>query len=338
VTAYHDGAIQDASDATRDPTAVAGRRIVAAVVDGLVVTVPTLLLASRELEYLEQQDVGVPLDTFCDIQRADHEGAVCMQALDRVYFTDGELSPVPSLLALGLALALLVVVQGLTSLTPGKALLGIRTVGEDGRPPGIRRALGRWLLLIVDTAPWFLPLVGLITVLTTVGHRRVGDMAAKTYVVSRADAGQPIVVPGMPVEPVESARPLQPVRPDGQATGEAKAVPEGEPTAETRPDEDDSPRPKHLPARRSARHRAKGAGVAKNAKGPAARREAAVAAAGAKDKTASSAAGQPAPGSTGKDTGYNPQWDPARGTYIVWEPRRGKWLAWDSGAEEWKSL
>jgi len=36
--------------------------------------------------------------------------------------------------------------------------------------------------------------------------------------------------------------------------------------------------------------------------------------------------------------GYNPQWDPARGTYIVWSPERGQWLGWDDAAKEWKAL
>jgi hypothetical protein len=41
---------------------------------------------------------------------------------------------------------------------------------------------------------------------------------------------------------------------------------------------------------------------------------------------------QPAPAT------YNPQWDAARGTYIVWEPGRGKWLGWDDSAKEWRPL
>ena len=36
--------------------------------------------------------------------------------------------------------------------------------------------------------------------------------------------------------------------------------------------------------------------------------------------------------------GYNPQWDPARGTYIVWSAERGYWLGWDDAAKEWKRL
>jgi hypothetical protein len=78
---------------------------------------------------------------------------------------------------------------------------GIRTVRDDGRPPGLLKALVRWLLWIVDGFPYVLPLVGFITALTTVGHRRVGDMAAGTYVVRSSAAGSPVVVPGLTAPP-----------------------------------------------------------------------------------------------------------------------------------------
>ncbi len=89
-----------------------------------------------------------------------------------------------SALSIGWVLAVHVVLTGIVGWTPGKRALGLRTVGEDGGPPGIGRALLRTLLLAVDLQPCGVPAVGLITALTTVGHRRVGDMAAKTSVVS----------------------------------------------------------------------------------------------------------------------------------------------------------
>lgn len=433
MTAYPEGAIQDAS---RDPTAVPGRRIVAAVADGLIVTVPTFLLASREIEFLDEQDVGVPLGDFCDIHQDANEAAVCVQAFDRVYFTDGEVSAGPPLLGLGLALLLLVVLQGLTGLTPGKALLRIRTVGEDGRPPGVGRAAGRWLLLAVDTAPWFVPLVGLITMLTTVGHRRVGDMAAKTFVVSKADTGRPIVVPGytpahaMPAVPLGgpgSRPPGLPEAPGGHrptgvgapggwssgtagapgATGVPGARQEAPPArgAGGTPDPERSGTGRHAPpatgaggtlepaaadasgtrpswpepaadatptAETPADETAKGetaTAAHETAKGETAtagangggseagtpKDKAAAAGTGAgreaetrRDETPAGTDAEPSEsteevpaataGAAGADPTYDPQWDAARGTYIVWEPRRGKWLAWDTTAEEWKSL
>jgi uncharacterized RDD family membrane protein YckC len=96
---------------------------------------------------------------------------------------------------------LLIVLQAFTGFTPGKLITGVRTVREDGRPPGFGKALVRWLLWIVDGFPYFLPLVGFIVGGTTVGHRRVGDMVAKTFVVRAAAAGSPVIVPGLTAPP-----------------------------------------------------------------------------------------------------------------------------------------
>jgi len=52
----------------------------------------------------------------------------------------------------------------------------------------------RWLLWWVD-GPITLFLCGIITSATSRGHRRVGDMAADSYVVAKADAGQPVMLP-----------------------------------------------------------------------------------------------------------------------------------------------
>ena len=90
------------------------------------------------------------------------------------------------------------------------------------------KALVRWVLWIVDGFPYFLPLVGFIVGLTTVGHRRVGDMAAKTFVVRRAAMGSPIVVPGLTAPPAPAgyagAWGAPPPDPTGATTGWGPAV------------------------------------------------------------------------------------------------------------------
>jgi hypothetical protein len=50
------------------------------------------------------------------------------------------------------------------------------------------------------------------------------------------------------------------------------------------------------------------------------------------------APGEAAPAAEAATPDYNPQWDPARGTYIVWSAERGHWLGWDDAAKEWKRL
>lgn len=179
---------------TGDPTAVFGRRVVAAIVDTLILIVPGFMLLSSQFEYLELRS-STEASAFCE-RFMDANNGACFNVNETVYFTEGVFGGA-QLAGLGLSLLVFVVLQGLTGWTPGKLLLGLRTVREDGRPAGIGWAALRWVLLVVDGQPCGLPLVGFITGLTTKGHRRVGDMAAKTFVVRASAAGSPIVVPGL---------------------------------------------------------------------------------------------------------------------------------------------
>ncbi len=80
--------------------------------------------------------------------------------------------------------------QGNTGKSVGMMVMKIQVVMEDGSsPPGAGPAFVRNILLIVDVL--FCGLVGLILMLVTDGHRRLGDMAAKTYVVDEANVGIP---------------------------------------------------------------------------------------------------------------------------------------------------
>ena len=187
-----------------DPTKVIGRRVLATLIDAALVLVPAVALLTSSFEYYPVERLeaeGITAEEFCD-RRID-DGGFCADFSDvddRVYFAD-DLDPGATVAFWGLSILLLVVLQGLTGWTPGKLVTGIRTVRDDGRPPGLLKALVRWLLWIVDGFPYVLPLVGFITALTTVGHRRVGDMAAGTYVVRSSAAGSPVVVPGLTAPP-----------------------------------------------------------------------------------------------------------------------------------------
>jgi len=183
--------------AAADPTAVFARRAIAAVIDGLVILIPTFLLLTASFEYLDVSALDRGADTFCTDYNDQH-GGLCLnlaEVNDRVYFSEGP-SGTTTAMYWGGTFALLVVLQGLTGRTAGKALTGVRTVGEDGAPPGLLKALLRWVLWTVDAFPYVVPLLGPIVALTTQGHRRVGDMVAKTYVVRANAAGAPIAVPG----------------------------------------------------------------------------------------------------------------------------------------------
>jgi uncharacterized RDD family membrane protein YckC len=181
-----------------DPTKVMGRRVIASLIDGTLVIVPAALIASSQFEYLERSELnGVTPTAYCS-QYIDQVGGFCVSVGDRVYFDKGGAGP--SVTLFGLAIVMFVVLQGLTGWTVGKLITGIRTVREDGQKAGLLKCLIRWLMWIVDGLP-FAALVGFIVALTSSGHRRVGDMVAKTFVVRSTSVGQPVFVPGVTAPP-----------------------------------------------------------------------------------------------------------------------------------------
>jgi uncharacterized RDD family membrane protein YckC len=171
----------------RDPTEVIGRRISAFVIDTLLVTgVSVAIFAALK----SNAYTHAPSDA-CQQLRDTGVSDTCIQLGSRAYtWTGGRL-------ALAIALSLLagivnnVLLQGTTGASVGKMMLGLRVVDAGGQVCGFGRAIVRWLFLFVDQACFFI--VGLIVVLVTHPHRRVGDMIAGTYVVSAADAGRPVV-------------------------------------------------------------------------------------------------------------------------------------------------
>ena len=70
--------------------------------------------------------------------------------------------------------------------TPGKRLLKLRVIREDGRPITLWEAMARNLLRIFDAVPgFFLPIysIGLITIFLSNRDQRVGDIFAGTVVI-----------------------------------------------------------------------------------------------------------------------------------------------------------
>ncbi|QLG64259.1 RDD family protein [Halorarum salinum] len=79
-----------------------------------------------------------------------------------------------------------VLLEGAFGRTPGKALLGIAVVGEDGGPCTYTRAAVRTALRFVDWLPAAY-LLGLLSIASTERNRRVGDLLAGTVVVRTRD-------------------------------------------------------------------------------------------------------------------------------------------------------
>jgi uncharacterized RDD family membrane protein YckC len=70
--------------------------------------------------------------------------------------------------------------------TPGKRLLKLRVIRDDGRPITMWEAIARNLLRVFDAAPgFFLPIysIGLIVIFLSNRDQRVGDMFAGTVVI-----------------------------------------------------------------------------------------------------------------------------------------------------------
>lgn len=202
-----------------DPTAVMGRRIGAYLIDGFIGLVLLLFVlgsvlsskadttsfatsgqAADECQVINDTTRDAGTDSDGSTSTAfDESDRFCVPVGDTTYEFTGD--DIGSLLVTIYLVSFLsgglntVVLQGLTGASIGKFLTGLRVVREDGRRVGFGWNLLRQLLSIVDGL--CLGIVGLIVASTSKGHRRVGDMAASTYVVRKTDMGTPIQVPGV---------------------------------------------------------------------------------------------------------------------------------------------
>src|SRR5262245_5107942 len=169
-----------------DPTAVTGRRIGAFLID-LVIGLALLAGVSRfAVESVLYEDLDLcqsdEATDFLGTEDADEDATICTLPGNRMVFVSNGDSQVLEqedtvwLLLTGVVygLAVFVIIQGLTGATPGKAIVGVRTVSQSGDKPGLGRALVRWLLWVVDWFPWccVVPVVGGVCMLTTKGHKR----------------------------------------------------------------------------------------------------------------------------------------------------------------------
>jgi uncharacterized RDD family membrane protein YckC len=172
--------------APRDPTRVVGRRIAAFGIDvGLVAVVAGVAVVATMTRVVE-----APSGT-CPGLLATAGGYVCHQIGGHLYILSQSAQLRVEALAMLAAFLDLVVLQAFTRASVGKHCLGLRVVDEQGLGASFLRTLGRWVFLVVDIGFFF---VGLISIVVTRPHRRIGDFACGTYVISRAGAGLPIRV------------------------------------------------------------------------------------------------------------------------------------------------
>jgi len=177
-----------------DATAVLGRRYGAFVIDAAIsLVVFGLLFFATASTHTKAEMLRMP---GCHLSANDSSQVECnnravVTVNDTVYETDLGLWAGACALFTLLYFALL---EGLTGGSPGKHITGVRVVGPDGERIGIPRALARWVLFAID-GPITLFLCGIITSSVSAGHRRVGDMAANSYVIAKADVGRPVSLP-----------------------------------------------------------------------------------------------------------------------------------------------
>ncbi|HYI46443.1 MAG TPA: RDD family protein [Actinomycetota bacterium] len=143
--------------ATSESVHVTGRRIVATLLDGLLLGLVYNVL------------VGI----FGEISNPapwHWEGAM-PSVLPNVLYAVG-------------AIAYFVLMEAYVGQTLGKMVMGIEVVREDtGGPPGLAAASIRTLLRLIDGSLGYL--VAFITVLVSQKRQRLGDMAAHTLVVRK---------------------------------------------------------------------------------------------------------------------------------------------------------
>jgi len=203
-----------------DPTAVVGRRFGAVAID-----IGILWIFSAT--YWATASQQAPYASFYDLDACTGR-AFCTSVNDR--YVAGWPLAILMIVWVAYLFGVFVLQRGLTGRTVGTMLTGVVVVGPHGRPLGVGKALVRSVAGIVDYIPCCLPIVGFTTVLVTRGHRRVGDLAADSYVVGSEHFGEPVSLPGPPQPPeapvpMPTGYPAQPPVPPGAQPPVAWAPP-----------------------------------------------------------------------------------------------------------------
>ena len=201
-----------------------GRRIVAWIIDWVpAFAIPIILGASAA----ERTDFGssAEAEAFCDVVNdGTSTSEVCATFNEWVVLIDGSDLLAAVIAGFAYSLFFLALLPAVAGWSIGKLIMGLRVVDQTTfQPAGFGAHLVRWLLWIVDGAPYCVPLyglVGFITGLASKGNRRVGDMAASTLVVRKDAVGHPVTIDGLSTAavPPPSTWPGQPPPPTAPPT------------------------------------------------------------------------------------------------------------------------
>jgi hypothetical protein len=175
-----------------DPTSVIGRRIAAWSIDLAIFLALTtaVLFATGGMSWRTETFESYRLAAdACEPFQDEGAGRFCSVSGNQAVFLEVQGTTNGVWLVHTLAYIL---IQGITGGSLGKLAVGLRVVDEHGRVAGIGKSFLRTFLWVADAITCALPIVGGVMIVSTKGHRRVGDIVAGTFVVHRRDVGQPI--------------------------------------------------------------------------------------------------------------------------------------------------
>jgi uncharacterized RDD family membrane protein YckC len=199
--------------AITDPTKIMGSRIGAYIVDAVLMTIVAVVLVLMiGVDTYRKVDAGSPTaaaQLCAEYQRFNTtvetggfdgqptELRACRVVGNEAWISDTDRTQVQlTTWAITAVLMTLnyVVLTTFTGASLGKLLFGLRVVRSDGTRAGPFANVVRTVVLLVDAFCCGIP--GLISAYNSKGHRRLGDMAANTYVVHRSAEGRPLYIPG----------------------------------------------------------------------------------------------------------------------------------------------
>lgn len=323
--------------AAYDPTNQMGKRIGAWLIDFVFASI--LAVATFSFAVDGYSDISgnlcdqtgpadQPEEVFCEQELLGQEGwAIYDEASDTSLFFESANLWMPVVAFIGYGVVSFVLIEGIAGASLGKLITGLRVVTIEGRRAGLGRSALRFALWLVDGLPCCIPLVAPIAGYSTKGHRRVGDMAAGTYVVDKRFEGQPLSIPGVNAAALAPYLPPSPHGMGGPVPGPPGSTPWPPPQT---PPSGPTP-PTWAPPATPTPDRAWAPADSPSPAPP--------------PDLASPARGVD-PGGAVPDVvpdqewvhTTEPQWDEARDTYIQWDEFRQAWLQWDPDVGTWKPI
>jgi hypothetical protein len=327
----------------QDPTNVMGLRIGAWIVD----LIPAFVLVTIFSRHTSTTYNNVA-PNFCEAYRQTHSGAFCFMSNNNAYTFQG-LRGGSILIWLAYYFVVAGLLQGATGATFGKHLFGLRVVDANGQLCGIPKAMIRTLIGVFELGFCFL--IGFLTAAFSHPHRRLGDMAAGTYVVPKTAVGTPLFAAPQAWTPQPQAGWGPPPAAGTQTWGPGAPAPGWSPPVQAPPPSasppSSAPAPWGTPAAQPPPAQTPGtwgtpAPVTPDpqAEPPAAAptEDAPGWAAPASTETPSPASAAPPPESQAPAPTREPQWDEQRRAWVYWEAETNRWLQHDPATGQWGPL